>query len=220
MAIPSFKFSPSSSAWKGAAVGIFIAAIILMLLSTVELLQNQASIGDAAIYFVGGLLITALTGAMLIFIWILFANFSLMTKWAIACFAVLVYSFFVPMLTSAGLLFIGILALTAFSLIGGSIWSLITNRSGSRTDKLTTLGFLFLGVFGLAGMAFWSYSTLAPLSLPPSMAGEKEIPVIPLKNPSLPGTFAVKTLSYGNGTNANRSEYGKDISIHTDSLFG
>lgn len=217
---PSYKFSPSSPAWRGTAIGIFIATSVLMILSTVDLLQNQASLGDAAIYFVGGSLLTALVGGLLVLMLVLFANISTMSKWAIACFAVLVYYFFIPTQTSTGLFFIGIWALAAFALTGGSLWSLMVNRNENRANRLTTLSFLFLGLLGIAGLAFWSYSTLTPFTLPPSKEGEKQIPQITLQDPSLPGTFAVKTLSYGNGTSTNRPEYGKEISIRTDTISG
>lgn len=215
---PSYKFS--SPAWRGTAIGIFIAAFVLMLLSTVDLLQNQASLGDAAIYFVGGSLITALIGGLLVLLLVLFANISTLSKWAIACFAVLAYYFFIPTQTSTGLFFIGIWALAAFALTCGSLWSLIANRHSKNTNRVATWGWLFFGLLGLAGLAFWFNSTLTPFSPPPSKEGEKDIPQITLPDPALPGNFAVKSLSYGHGTSISRPEYGKDVTITTDTISG
>lgn len=220
MANLSSNFSPSPQAWRGAAIGVFIATLLLIALSTIDLLHNNVSLGDAAIYFVAGSLITALIGAMLVFLFILFANISALTKWAIACFAIIVYYFFIPSEASSGIILIGIWTLASFSLTCGSIWSLIANRNNKEKNNLSTIYYFLLGLFSLAFLLFWFHAASPSFSPPPTMESKKKTQPIDLPNPSLPGPYPVKTLSYGHGTDSNRSEYGKKTAILTETVNG
>lgn len=137
------SFSPSPQAWRGAAFGVFLATLLLVAISTLDLLQNNVSLGDATLYFIAGSFITALIGAMLVFMWVLFAHISALSKWAIACFALIVYYFFIPTQTSTGLILIGIWTIASFSLACGSLWSLMSNHPENKNHRLMTVGCFF-----------------------------------------------------------------------------
>lgn len=189
------KFSPSSEAWRGAAVGVFIATLLLVALSTIDLIEQNVSWGNAAIYFAVGSLIAALIGGFLVFLSVLYANIPTPLKWALACFTVCVYYFFNLKQSALGLLLIGTWALVSFSLTCGALWSLITRRNENR---LSTLAYLLLGLLGIASLFFW-LNWRTPVSLPETMEGKKEIVQIDLPDPGLPGKFSVQTLPYGSG---------------------
>lgn len=215
---PSFNFTPSPQAWRGAAFGIFIATLILMIFSTYDLIQNNVSLGDATLYFVAGSLITALIGAMLVFCYVLFANISALSKWAIACFGLLVYYFFIPTQTSTGLLLIGLWTIASFSLTFGALWSLLTKKEPYKKNRLTTLFWLLIGLLGIALLFFWFVSTDTTFIPPKVMESKKKPQILELTDPAIPGAFRVQTLTYASGHSTTRPEYGNNTSIITQPI--
>lgn len=216
---PPYHFSLSSQAWKGASLGVFIATLMLIGISTIDLLQNHVSLGDAAIYFFVGSSITAVMGALLVYFFILIDHISLLSKWAIACFSVIVYYFFIPIETSTGLILIGIWTIISFSLTCGSLCSLIANKQASKKDRFITFSGLLIGVFGIACLTFW-LSSEATFFSAPQFIESKKIEPIALLDPALSGSFTVNTLTYGHGTDRLRSEYGKNAVLITKSVNG
>jgi hypothetical protein len=195
-------FSPTPQAWRGAAVGVFLATLMLISLSTIDLLQSNVSMGDASIYFAVGSLIAAVFGGLLVFLSVLSARIPTPLKWAIACFAICAYYFFTLKQSTAGLLLIGIWTIASFSLACGSFWSLLTNRSENK-KRLSTLIYFFLGLLGIAFLLFW-LNAHQSLSLPTTLEGKRLIQPIELPDPALTGNFVVKSLSYGNINDSNR----------------
>ena len=216
---PSSYFSPSPQAWRGAAIGVFFATLLLISLSTVDLLKNNVSLGDATLYFVVGSMLTALVGALLVFLLVLFANISALSKWAIACFALIVYYFFIPTQTTLGLILISIWTISSFSLACGSFWSLIAHRKNDQ-KKGWTLACLLLGLTGIVLIIFWLNFKTSSFSPPNLIESEKKIRASALPNPADQGSFKVYTLNYGHGTDKKRPEYGEKAAIITKTVNG
>jgi hypothetical protein len=213
------KFTPTNQAWKGAAFGVFIATLLLMILSTINLLQNNVSWGDAALFFAIGSLVSAILGAFLVFIYILVAKISPLAKWAIACFSLVVYYFFFPTQTSIGLFLIGIWTVLSFSVTFGSLWSILTNRSENKKYLSITFACFLLGIFFIGLLIYW-LNAASKLFSPQFKEGEKKVTTLALADPALQGPYSIVTYSYGRGDDKRRPEYGEKANILTKVVDG
>lgn len=76
----------------------------------------------------------------------------------------------------------------------------------------------FLGILGIAFLVFWLNFENSSFSPPETFGSPSNLKPITLSDPATPGPFAIKTLSYGQGTDTKRSEYSKNAAITTKSV--
>jgi dienelactone hydrolase len=94
-------------------------------------------------------------------------------------------------------------------------------RHGSPAKRMITISLVVLGLAGNIEVFSFFHSDgideeliqldKNPGPMPPKLAAA---------NPSEPGSYVVKTLTYGNGDDLRRSEYGKAVAIHTGTVDG
>ena len=155
------SWRPSPQGWKGAALGVFFATLFLGLLATFELFKSNVDLGQSAAYYAMGSLITAMIGAALVFLWLGVSHFAPLSKWLTACFAFLIYYFFIPSQIPASMGMTAIWAVLSFSLTGGALWELaaLLNNKNDET-LLRPLIYLALGLLGIGTLAWWlSFTT-------------------------------------------------------------
>lgn len=111
-----------------------------------------------------------------------------------------------------------LIVIVTSTIIGGGVWSMIRTGTRSETDepRLPAVIALAAAVVVLAGSMAW---LLSPSGAPPPPLDDAD-PVLALDqpDPSQPGTYAVRTLTYGSGDDTLREEYGEGVDLTTDTL--
>lgn len=202
-------------------MGLLIAALFLWLMSTMDLIDNNTPYTDVVLYLLAGILFFAFIGVFILLLAVVFQSIPAFYKWALACFISVVYYFFIPQFTTFGIILITFWSIVSFSLLGAAIWVLISKIKSKRKidTPYKTLSYLFLGLiaaFPLGSWLFINHSSFKPISIPQ----HPPTSTISLQNPSLPGKYTYKRLSYGSGKDLHRLEYGKEAALTTKSVDG
>ena len=214
------EITPPPQAWRGAAIGVIAATIIICLTSTLDLLYNGVSVSDASFYFFVGSLLTALIGAAIVFAWLAFSILPNLYKWALACFAFVVFYFFIPTQTASGIALIALWTLLSFSLIGGALYTLLQRQNQARSNIAKTIACLVFGIISLILLTNWLLTNPASFHPPPLLGNPLKTKTINLPDPAEPGPYAYATLKYGQGTHLHRSEYSKEVGLVTSTVDG
>ena len=108
---------------------------------------------------------------------------------------------------------------------GGGIYTLSKRTRAHNTLRQKIVAYLGLAI-GLSGLVWgliWAFDTgfeQDPQFINASLAAEYSPDQITLDNPGLPGTYVVKTMSYGSGKDLHRPAFSTDMTITTDSVDG
>ena len=92
-------------------------------------------------------------------------------------------------------------------------------RGASMRQKVLSSSLLVLGLLGIVivgGFIFSPGNAAQPLLTEVDLGPAQ----IEAPNPSLPGTYAFETLTYGSGTDLRRSEFGSEADLLTESVNG
>lgn len=105
------------------------------------------------------------------------------------------------------------------------LWILATVLLGNAYLKTKKAGMalaatiFLMGTFAIVG--FFMYPGNDPFPLPPITIAEGEVhPPSGLEDPSKVGTFSVKTITYGSGTDTKRKAYGEAVTFSTSTVDG
>lgn len=210
---------PGPNAWRGAAIGVLLVGAITYVVNL--LLSNVAppliyAISLLIFLILGGLLV--LLGHLVAWIIDLAASIPYTARWGlIGGLALLAQTFF--FLGIRGMLVVLGLLLTSGALVGGGTWALL--RTGwSRLTVVQRTVSTAGTVFGLVGMIFcgvWFIDAgFEAKDLPNAAAIGAPVTEIRLADPSQPGPYAVKTLTYGSGNDRFRPEYAEQVAIKTE----
>ncbi|NPV74740.1 MAG: MFS transporter [Anaerolineae bacterium] len=210
-------------AWKGAAWGLVsgLAAVTFITAYNLFFLHSPLT------FFVGMLALLALLAA-----------FGGLATLALRL-ANLLPAFYITALVAAtgltlllGLLatsvIIGLLAITAggvlvLSLIGACIAILLyPERKGlTKTQQRAAWGGLALAALGLLAGLIWLLWEGSPAQPPlKSNWGSGTVAALELDDPSTPGQYAVKTLTYGSGDDRRRPEFATEAGLVTPRVDG
>jgi hypothetical protein len=124
--------------------------------------------------------------------------------------------------TTGQALVAGAVVLTA-SLAGAGAASLARGRGRrlTRTRRAVAVAGLILGLAGLLAGSVWLLSPGWAVEAPPDLGlRDASVPHLGLPDPSLPGDYEVRTLTYGSGTDPHRPEYGADADLRTEPVDG
>ncbi len=214
-------FRPSPIAWKGAVAGILAVAVILTLSAVlpylgvlgvpVLLLRMVYYLGFPAIMALGVFLLMGLLNCLPVWY----------RRVLVAGVFFVLHYFMVPLKGKLVFLFWIILAA---SLLAGSLWVL----AGKGWKKLRVPGrvllvfSLALGSAGILYGGFWFFRPGKAIDIPEiaAMQAEKLPPLIQADDPSCPGSYEVKYLTYGSGTDRHRPEYGDSAALVTSPVDG
>ena len=223
-AIYSFlqKLTPGSIAWNGASKSIILTTAIIWLITSLLMfvIQPSTAIGLIPVALGLGLGFLASAGFMLAlhllnlfpkeFLWVLPGTYLLTTF----TFSTGDLSWQFPLLI---VFFAGALGAGVFAL-----------KKANRTDltilqtAISGLGVLF-GIGGIIWGFIWLFDTgslLEPGHINAAKKSSYSADQITLSDPSVPGPYKVKFLTYGSGKDKQRKEYGNDATIITDSIDG
>lgn len=215
---------PGPRAVKGAALGILIASGALYFWMAVTAAEGPLLPGVlVALYMLvmGGLLL--FLGQGLAKAIELLASIPWSLRWALLGGAILI---FIALMGAKipGLLVVMAAVLAGSMALGGGAAALL--RTGWRNLTPLQRGLAAagaaLGALALIGGIVW-YGLYSGFPEKPVIdAADTGAPVakVNLPDPSLPGPYAVETLTYGSGTDRFRAEYGAGAAIQTSTVDG
>lgn len=223
-AIYSFfqKITPGNNAWNGARKSIILTTFIIWIITSllVFVIQPKTPIGLIPVALGLGLGFLVSAGFMLAlrilnlipkkFLWVLPGTYLLTTF----TFSTGALSWQFPLLI---VLFAGGLGAGIFSL------KKATSASLSLLQKITSIAGVVIGIAGLIWGFIWLFDTgalLEPEHINAAATSSYKSNHISLADPSQPGSYNVKYLTYGSGKDEQRKEYGIDATIITDSIDG
>ena len=217
---------PRSLAWNGAALGLLVVAVLLLLIASYTVFLARPRIVSFLLGSAEFLAIAAIVGALLVLLVALLKRIPPFYGWALVFSLVLLYvSFFIKTPASpVGMLILMLGVIVVASLLGAAVWVLARGRWGAATGVqrvITVLG-LMLGLGGLVAGANWLFSAGQSVEPPPNAAAmaAAQVTSLNMPDPSQPGQYKVQTLFYGTGEDQQRPEYGSGVDIVTGSVDG
>lgn len=206
-------------AWTGAAWGVGLTAAILWGALTWAGLAPAGSL-TLALFWLSGLAFGVLFGGLILFLVWLLRRFPSRYGWAALGALPLLASAYLALPLAYGLLaLLGGLLLTV-SLLGAALASLLTPGLTAR-QRRTALTLLLISLTALViGGAFLlddGYSVPPPVNA--AALSAQNVALLPLPDPSLPGEYPIRMLTYGSGSD-RRLEYGVQAALLTAPVDG
>ncbi|EAZ81797.1 alpha/beta hydrolase family protein [Algoriphagus machipongonensis] len=208
---------PGDNSFKGAAVGLLIGSVGLLLLSS---LLRAINIRDPWVLVLGLLMVAAavLSGMLSARLYNLLNRIP---RWNKIAFFASIPLLFTVFFGNEKLLLASILI---FSLLGATWFTLSkTGFKNLKTPKKVV--FIIGALIGIAGliMSIYYYS-LKGLEMDEienaALYSEVSIPHIAGESPATKGKYVVKTMSYGSGMDKHREEFGEEVTYKTESVNG
>ncbi|HEX6383985.1 MAG TPA: hypothetical protein VF177_04885 [Anaerolineae bacterium] len=217
---------PGPVAWKGAALGLLVAALLTIRWASYRVFQTPPRIVSILTGSVQFIAIAAIAAGLLVLLVALLNRIPTFYGWALIVMVVLLYvSFFIEGFPSPpGIAAVMLSVAVVMSLLGGAAWILVRmgwrNVTGSQR-VITALSLLF-GLAGLIAGVSWLFGAGPAVKSPANAAAMARAQVTPLAmpDPSQPGQYKVQTLTYGTGQDKNRPEYSSDVDLVTGSVDG
>ncbi|MDD4032190.1 MAG: alpha/beta hydrolase, partial [Bacteroidales bacterium] len=202
----SFIDNLAGKLWKGTCIGILIA-----LTFGIFLLGSYIKTGVSPI--VDLLLVLVMLGLILALLFLLRELFQIVRKFNPFFVAVILLALLMTE-ELPGSNFIG--ALILFELICGAMIGYALSGNWKRP---LSLAFFFLVLAAHVTVIYLLASEGVDQTVPVSdRFWNQKAPDLSLSDPSATGNYQVKTLFYGSGNDKQRSEYGKEVSLKTDSV--
>lgn len=218
------RFQPGPRAWRGATWGVILATALLW---TVSSAYAFAPAGPVAFILgtLGGLLAGALLGGMVMLLGALLRLAPRRYGWAfIGALPLLLLTYMVAISLAFGVVAVALGILVISSLVGAGLAALTGGgwRRLTRLQRGLALAGLAVGVIGLVGGADALFSDGVTRTPPINAAAQSAANVIPLAlpDPSQPGPYTVRALTYGSGADRHRPEYGAGVDLRTTSVDG
>ena len=197
-----------AQAWPGAAAGAVAAFLVAMLFFGSIGRTGLGLAPDVLLLGLAGLVAFILTWKLLELVFSLVRSLPKPFVGIVGGVAVVLlltgFPFVVPFLLA------GVVSGAAI----GAAW-----KRGLKRFSSVLLLIIPVGIYGFMGVTLLreGEDPFADLQKPESAAG---VPTVSAPNPSLPGPYAVKTLTYGSGTDSHRPEFGTGAGLKTPTVDG
>lgn len=197
-----------AQAWPGAVAGAVAAFLVAVLFF--------GSLGRTGLGLVPDILLLGLVGLVALFLtWkLLELVFSLVRALPKPFVGVVGGAVIVLLLTGFPFVVAFLLAGAVSGAAIGAAW-----KRGLKRFSSVLLLIIPVAIYGFMGVTLLreGEDPFADLQKPESAAG---VPTLSAPNPSLPGRYVVKTLTYGCGTDAHRPEFGTGAALKTPTVDG
>ncbi len=217
----SKRISPGRYSIKGASVGLITGSIIFFLFFLTDSLIFTKDYKLIIVFILLGA--SAIVSAYLTSFIIKKLN-SIPRNYKISFLISLVIISSAFSVYSYKYILISIFIIICFSFIGGATYTLLKAKAIklSGYKKFISVFFLISGISGLVlGINFYQKPGIDyKFTIFPDFKKNKNVEYISAANPSLKGSFSVKTLSYGSGEDKQREEFGKEVDIITHTVNG
>lgn len=214
--------NPGTGGMRAAALSLLtLAGLIYAIFSL------QTTIGPlagflptfAALLLLGGLLL--LLGQGVAWVIGLLNKIPWQLRWVLIGALALLLQSAMSYQTVAGLLMTAVIALGAL-LLGWGIWTVVRRYYLTVPQMRGGYTALALGALLLGGFAaWWIWPGQPAVDAPNALTMSGPAPArISLPDPAMPGPYAVRTLTYGSGTDRYRPEFADDAAIKTTPVDG
>ena len=211
----------NGNAWSGAIIGLLIATAIVLAMTLGEVFLGSWSILSLLI-FTATILLT-----FLLPVWVfsrLVRPMPGVYRWALLAAMLLLFFPFV-FADAVGALIVAVAIALSASVLGASLWYLLRGglKSSGWIARFIALTGFFAGLAATLGGAMWlfddGHEVLVPVNA--ALLEQSSLPsVLDLPDPSEPGPYKVKTLSYGSGHDLHHREYAGNADLLTESVDG
>jgi hypothetical protein len=218
------RITPGPRAWRGATWGIILAAVLIW---TVMSAYAFAPFGPLSfvVGLLSGFLAGALLGGLIILIGILLRGVPRHYGWTfIGALLLLLVTYMLAITVAFGVIAVVLGVLVVSSLVGAGLATLTPGRWQRLTPLQRRLGLtgFAVGLFGLMSgavlLSIDGFSTTRPINAAAQSAAN--VTPLALPDPSLPGHYPVRTLTYGSGDDRRRPEYGAEVTLRTAPVDG
>jgi len=202
---------PGQTAIKGAAIGLIVFTSLLVFLNSILVTYE---IGDPWYLLFGLLTLPVATLIGFVGSWMTKEIAKIPRLYRIA----LIFALPLLFLLVFGEVLLILSLVAVFSLLGASWFSF--NKKGFRRLTVPKKVIFCLGLFvGLVGFGVGIYFyAVTGLEVDPienaAMLSVDKVDTIPGPSPAEPGTFTVKTITYGSGSDLHRPEFGKNVTYN------
>ncbi len=216
---------PGHEAWKGAAVGLLIGAILFWMVNN---WLSKAPASVTLVYLITMLagILAAYLGSSLIMLLLDWINqWPRLYRWSVFASVVLIgttFAFFAgnDKIVPPGVTYLFVL----FSLMGAAIWTFVRHGWQQLTliRKVVLITGTMIGLVLLAGGIWWISldGVQGPEVKNAALDNIMDIKQLDLPDPSQVGAYEVLTTSYGNGSDLHRKEFGDQVGFVTSSVDG
>ncbi|WP_026955973.1 chlorophyllase/cutinase-like alpha/beta fold protein [Algoriphagus vanfongensis] len=208
---------PGQTSIKGAAVGILVGSIGLMLVYS---LLSAFNIRDPWIFVLGLLMTAATILAAFLSVWLLKLIFQVPKWYKIALFI----GFPLFLMNYFGEIRLIGWSILVCSFLGAALFTSTKTGFGPLTTPKKVI-FILGALLGFAGLSLTIYYySLRGLEMDQientALYSNVAIAQIPGDSPAKSGSYEVLTLTYGSGKDKHRPEFGEDVTFKTDSVNG
>lgn len=213
------RLHPSPAVRKGAASGLLAAVLILTVLAGMYRRLGLPGLLDPLAGILVHLILASLVGlAFFLLLKVLFILPRFLTVFGVVLFGLLL--FIVNNFPLPYAIFVGLLIGLAEALLGSAIVRLFRGRLKQENwpKRITIIGVLLVTMAFNVYLIHWLVSRGSGQHLVEWKGPFVQVEPLGLPDPSLPGPYEVKYLTYGSGKDKRRPEFGDEVSLTTESV--
>ena len=209
--------TPGNTSVKGAAIGLLIFSIGLMVIVSI---LRAISIRDPWFLVLNLLMMLAFVLAAFLVNWLIKLLFKAPKWYKIAL--LISIPLFVTIFFGIDKLILAAVLIPSFI---GAAWFTFSKTGFKRLTTPKKVVFILGSLIGIAGLgAGVYYYSLKGLEMNEienaAYYHDHDIPQIAGESPATPGSYSVKTFTYGSGKDKHRPEFGSEVTYKTDSVNG
>jgi len=214
---------PVPQTWKGAALALLTAALLLWVLQVANFTVPASPLVLTPLMFVSGVLVIALAAYLLSVLIAALARLPGLFRWALAVALFSAGNYGLMTGSDAGMAVVIAAVVVVGTLIGAGAGTLAGGwRRLAPARRVVALASLVIGLVALAFGVFWLLNEGFMAESAPNAAAlsPSAPPPLDLPDPSLPGDYDVLTLTYGSGEDRHREAYGAGADLITEPVDG
>jgi len=213
------KLHPRPRVRRGAAIGLIAIVAFITIVTGVFIRPGLPGILDN----LGGVVILAVLVVLFGLLAALFLKvLAILPRFLtfIGLVALISYIFFLGQIPFSRVLLIGIVVGLAEALLGASLAHFFKKKFGreSKFKKIYVLVTILLTVALNVYLIYWFASQGSSEHLVARKVDLVDVPSLEMADPSIPGTYDVKFVTYGSGTDKRRPEFCEEASLKTDAV--
>jgi hypothetical protein len=208
--------------WNGAAWGV-VAVTFGVMAAHVGLTRASGAASSDVVALLAVLPLCVVVGAATVWLIRLLCRTSNRFLFALVFAGPVLYVAFYSDNTLPAAQMLSLATLVLATLVGGSVGAFASSswRESSWFGRGVALLAFIVGTGSLAWGIYWHLDDGSPASPLIAVTGSvNEVPYQDLSDPSAPGPFGVRTLTYGSGTDRHRPEYGDNVDLRTEPVDG
>ncbi len=205
--------------WRGAAYTMLVITMLVWVGVIFSIPPVSMHVWlDTLVFVIIAALLSMLLGQLIILILNSFQRVPELFRWVLVGSVFLLFNMLNPLFHQ----FFNVFAVIAYvviisSLLGAGIGWLKSNNSEKSEQRKIAFTALALGVVGILGALAWIIWPGPFHEVVWDGFDSSQTAILDLENPSEHGPYSVLTLTYGSGTDKQRTEYGAGVDIETDS---